>query len=226
MDISIQHGPGNAAARVDLSPGDSIVAEGGAMISMSAGVSITTEARKRGQGGLFGAIKRLASGESFFINTFTAGQSGGSVDLAATLAGDMQAIEMDLSTNLIVQSGSYVCSEPGLKIDLGWTGFKSLFAKEGLFWLNISGSGKLVINSFGAIFPIDIDGEYVVDTGHIVAFDETLDYSLSKAGKSWVSSFLGGEGFVCRFKGTGSVWCQSHNSPGFGKRIGPMLKPR
>ena len=58
MDISIQHGPGNAAARVDLSPGDSIVAEGGAMISMSAGVSITTEARKRGQGGLFGAIKR------------------------------------------------------------------------------------------------------------------------------------------------------------------------
>ena len=87
-------------------------------------------------------------------------------------------------------------------------------------------SGKLVINSFGAIFPIDIDGEYVVDTGHIVAFDETLDYSLSKAGKSWVSSFLGGEGFVCRFKGTGSVWCQSHNSPGFGKRIGPMLKPR
>ena len=65
-----------------------------------------------------------------------------------------------------------------------------------------------------------------MDTGHIVAFNDTLDFSITKAGGSWISSFLGGEGLVCKFKGKGTVWCQSHNASGFGKILGPRLKPR
>ncbi|MCI5144481.1 MAG: AIM24 family protein, partial [Candidatus Electrothrix sp. AR3] len=88
------------------------------------------------------------------------------------------------------------------------------------------GSGKVVINSFGEIYPIEVDGEYIVDTGHIVAFNETLNFDITKAGKSWISSFLGGEGLVCKFKGKGTVWCQSHNATGFGQTLGPMLRSR
>jgi uncharacterized protein (AIM24 family) len=73
---------------------------------------------------------------------------------------------------------------------------------------------------------VPVNGEYIVDTGHIVAFDETLNFKLSKAGKSWLSSLLGGEGLVCRFQGQGTVWCQSHNAPSFGKTLGPKLRPR
>lgn len=225
MEVEIVHGPGNSAARVQLKPQEVVTAEGGAMISMSGDMDVQTTTRKKGKGGLLKAAKRLLAGESFFINHFTAGPRGGEVTFAATLPGDMIFRDLE-DENLIVQGGSWVCSEPGIEIDLGWQGFKSLLSGEGMFWLHLNGSGRLVLNSFGAIYPIEVDGEFIVDTGHIVAFEETLDFSLSKAGKSWMSSFLGGEGLVCKFRGRGTVWCQSHNASGFGHVLGPRLKPR
>ena len=66
----------------------------------------------------------------------------------------------------------------------------------------------------------------IVDTGHIVAFNEGLSFEITKAGGSWISSFLGGEGFVCKFNGKGTVWCQSHNQGSFGGILGPTLRPR
>ena len=101
-----------------------------------------------------------------------------------------------------------------------------MISKEGLFWLKVKGTGTVVINSFGAIYPIFVDGEHIVDTGHIVAFEETLNFSLTKAGKSWISSILGGEGLVCKFNGKGTVWVQSHNSSSFGSILGSKLKAR
>ncbi len=225
MEVEIVHGPGNSAARVQLKPDEVVTAEGGAMISMSGDMDVKTTTHKKGKGGLLKAAKRLLAGESFFINHFTAGSKGGEVLFASTLPGDMLLRDLE-DENLIVQGGSWVCSEPGIEIDLGWQGFKSLLSGEGMFWLHLNGTGRVVLNSFGAIYPIEVDGEHIVDTGHIVAFEETLDFSLSKAGKSWLSSFLGGEGIVCKFKGRGTVWCQSHNASSFGHAIGPRLKPR
>ena len=88
----------------------------------------------------------------------------------------------------------------------------------------MKGSGKIILSSFGAIYPVEVDGEYIVDTGHIVAFNETLNFSITKAGKSWWHSFLGGEGLVCKFKGRGTVWCQSHNPSSFGNALTPGFK--
>ena len=73
---------------------------------------------------------------------------------------------------------------------------------------------------------MDVDGEYIVDSGHIVAFEESLDFTITKAGSSWLHSILGGEGLVCKFRGRGRVWMQSHNPSSFGKHLGPKLKPR
>ncbi len=84
----------------------------------------------------------------------------------------------------------------------------------------------MIVNSFGAIYPVKVNGEYIVDTGHIVAFEESLNFSLTKAGKSWMNSFLGGEGLVCKFRGNGTIWLQSHNTSSFGAILGPKLKPR
>ena len=81
--------------------------------------------------------------------------------------------------------------------------------------------GPVILNSFGAVYPIQVNGEYIVDTDHIVAFEETLNYEVSKAGKSWLSSILGGEGLVCKFRGQGTVWCQSHNAGSFGASWAP-----
>ena len=95
-----------------------------------------------------------------------------------------------------------------------------------MFWLKCSGQGNLFLSSFGAIYEEYVDGEHIVDTGHIVAFEDTLQFELVKAGTSLIGSFLGGEGFVCKFSGQGRLFVQSHNPPGFGKALGPKLKPR
>jgi uncharacterized protein (TIGR00266 family) len=225
MEVEILYKPGNSAARLKLTPSETIVAEGGAMISMSRDVDIQTSTLSRSGGGILSGLKRLATGESFFLNHFTAKSAEQEVIVATTLAGDMTCLELD-GMQILLQSGSFVACENTVDFDLSWQGFKTLFSKEGLFWMKLSGKGKVVINSFGAIYPIEVDGSYIVDTGHIVAFEETLNFKLSKAGKSWISSILGGEGLVCRFEGKGTVWCQSHNASKFGRMIGPKLKPR
>jgi len=226
MKTEILHAPGNAAARIALDPGETVTAEGGAMIAMSADLAVQTTTQQRGGGGgLLKAAKRLLSGESFFLNHYTAGANGGELWLAATLPGDMMKIALSGET-IIVQAGSFVACSDGVAMDMSWQGFKSFLSGESMFWLRISGTGRVVLSSYGAIYPVEVNGEHIVDTGHIVAFDETLKFSLSKAGKSWITSFLGGEGIVCKFQGKGVVWCQSHNAPSFGHTIGPMLKPR
>lgn len=227
MDVEIMHGPGNSAARIRLAGNESCTAEAGAMIAMSGNVNITTSthARTAGSGGIMGGLKRMLAGESFFLNHFTAGSTGGEIWLATTLSGDMMQYDLR-NESLIVQGGSFVTAEPGIAVNLGWQGFKSLLSGESIFWLNLKGTGKAVLSSFGAIYPVAVDGETIVDSGHIVAFNETLNFTVTKAGKSWIGSFLGGEGLVCKFSGKGTVWCQSHNPRGFGKTIGPKLKPR
>lgn len=226
MEVEIIKRPGNAAAHVHLGPDESCSAEGGAMIAMSDNVHVETSThQKSGGGGIIKGLKRMLSGESFFINHFTADSSGGEIWFAATLPGDMMVYEINGET-LIVQGGSYVAAEPDVSIDLGWQGVKSFFSGESVFWIHVSGQGKVLLSSFGAIYPVEVNGEHIVDTGHIVAFNETLDFSITKAGKSWLSSILGGEGLVTKFRGRGTVWCQSHNAASFGRSLGPMLRPR
>lgn len=226
MEVEIIHRPGNSAAHVRLDAHESCTAEGGAMIAMSDTLHVETSTHQKSKGGgIIKGLKRMLSGESFFINHFTADDAGGELWLASTLPGDMMVYELNQET-LIVQGGSYVAAEPGVSIDLGWQGVKSFFSGESVFWLHITGQGKVILSSFGAIYLIEVKGEHIVDTGHIVAFNETLNFSVTKAGKSWMSSFLGGEGLVTKFKGRGTVWCQSHNAVSFGRTLGPMLRPR
>lgn len=224
MQVEVMHKPANAAARISLAAGETVTAEAGSMIAMSGDMAIQTSTHKKQSRGIMKAIKRMLAGESFFLNHFTAGPNGGEVLLAPTLMGDIMTLVVDHP--LIVQGGSFLGCDPHMNIDMSWQGFKSLFSGEHVFWLRVTGGGQVLLNSFGAIYPVDIDGEYIVDSGHIVAFPEGLSFSVTKAGKSWLASMLGGEGLVCKFKGKGRIWCQSHNVGGFGGVIGPMLRAR
>ena len=125
-----------------------------------------------------------------------------------------------------MQSTGYMASTGGVDIDLGFQGLKSFFSGEAIFWLRISGAGVVFLSAFGGIYTIDVDGEYVVDTGHIVAFEKSLDFSITKAGAGWLGSILGGEGLVCRFRGRGKLYCQTHNPGAFGQQVGSKLPPR
>ncbi len=194
-----------------MAKGEKLIAETGAMVSMSAGIKIQTNMK----GGFFGALKRnILGGESFFMNTFTADDDG-HLTLAPSLPGDIKAIELQNSA-LLIQSGSYIASTEGIEIDTKWGGAKSFISREGFFWLRAQGSGTVYISSYGAIHELDLaPGEhYTVDTGHMVAFDETVNYSVRKVG-GLKSTFLSGEGLVCNLTGPGKITLQTRSEDAF-----------
>lgn len=194
------------------------------MIAMSPNLTIETTTHKKGKGGILKAVKRLFAGESFFLNHYEA-TGNAELWLAPTHSGDIRPIRLD-QTKIIVQAGSFLACDSDIDVETGWQGFKAVFSGESLFWLSISGSGDVLLSSFGCIYEVDVEDTYIVDTGHIVAFEESLNFSISKAGSSWLHSFLGGEGLVCKFQGRGKVWCQSHSLSGFGHTLTPHLRQR
>jgi uncharacterized protein (TIGR00266 family) len=226
MQIELLARPAATVARVHLAEGESVTCETGAMIAMSSRLQVETSARERsGSGGVLRGLKRMFAGESLFLNHFTAMAPDQHVILGPTLTGDI--IHHQLDGTLIVQGTSWLASSHHVEIDMTWQGIgKALFSGEGFFWVKCHGSGDVLLNSFGAIYEVEVDGEYLVDTGHIVAFEDSLSFQLTKAASSWLSSLLGGEGLACKFTGRGKLYCQSHNAPAFGRLIGPLLKPR
>ncbi len=228
MQFEILHRPAYALAVVSLDDGETVVAEAGAMVSMDTNVSMeTTAAKKKDEGlvkGLFAGLKRMVAGESFFQNRFTAGGAG-KVTFAPTHVGDINVHEIN-AVGLMLQSKSYLCSGTEVDVDASWGGAKSFFGGEGMIMLKATGSGPIAFNSFGGVKELDIDGEYVVDTGHIVAFEDTLTFKVGKFGGGWKAFLFGGEGLVCNFSGSGKLWIQTRNPQGFGEAIGPKLPMR
>ena len=225
MNIEVLHQPDSAIARVTLESGEELVAEAGCMIAMSGYINASTTLRQGKGGGILGGLKRLVAGESLFLSVFRSPKSGGEIFLAPKFMGDILLYQVT-AIGLVVQSTSYLASENNVDIELGFQGLKSIFSGESVFWLNVTGNGGVILSSFGAIYEIDVDGEYIVDTGHIVAFEKSLNFEITKAGSSWLGAFLGGEGLVCRFKGQGKIYCQSHNAGAFGSAVGSKLPAR
>lgn len=211
MQYDVQHRPAYALAIVTLSTGEKIQAEPGAMVSMSAGVQIETGV----QGGIMAGLKRsLLGGESFFMNTLTAPQ-GGQVTLAPALPGDITVLDL-MNQSYMVQSGSYLASALSVDVDTKWGGAKTFFASEGLIMLKCSGTGPLILASYGAIHQVDLAAgqQYIIDTGHLVAFPEGMPFAVQKAG-NWTSTILGGEGLVVNLTGPGTVLLQTRSQDAF-----------
>lgn len=219
--------PAATAIRFQFDQGEELTCEVGAMIAMSSGLTVNTTSKSRGgSGGIIKGLKRMFSGENFFLNHFTAQQPNQALLIGPAMMGDCVHHTLSGGT-MIVQGTSWLASSGNIEIDTTWQGFTSaLFSGESMFWVKCSGAGDLFLSSYGAIYPVQINGEYTVDTGHIVAFEDTLQFRIGKAGKSLIGSFLGGEGLVCKFQGQGTLYCQSHNPPSFGKLLGPKLHPR
>lgn len=207
-NYEVLHQPSFSLAVIKLQAEQSIQAEAGAMVSMSANIDLQSQLK----GGLFGAIKRAAGGESAFVSTFTARGGPGEVTIAPGAPGDIAAIEMN-NQSFFVQSSSYLAGDASLNVDTKWGGAKSFFGGEGLFVLLVQGQGLLLVSSFGAIHRKRLQpGErYVVDTGHLVAWEGTTQYTLRKAAAGFFRSMMSGEGIVAEFTGPGELLIQTRN---------------
>jgi len=208
MQVEISSGPAFAFGEVTLPPGGAVRVEAGAMAMTRGDVDIATST----QGGFMKGLRRSLGGESFFVNDFSS-KSGGLVGVAAALPGDMVLAGLDGSQDVLVQSGSWIASDPSVDVDAKWGGGKTFFSGEGLVLLRCGGRGDMLMSSYGAIrFTTLAPGETItLDTGHVVAFDAAVQYKVRKAG-SWKSTILGGEGLVTDFTGPGRVWLQTRSS--------------
>ncbi|HVG32700.1 MAG TPA: TIGR00266 family protein [Pyrinomonadaceae bacterium] len=216
----VLHQPAFSLAIVRLQPEQSILAEAGAMVSMSANVELQSQMK----GGLFGALKRAAGGESAFVSTFTARGGPGEVAFAPGAPGDIAGLEMN-NQAFFVQSSSYLAGDASLVVDTKWGGAKTFFSGEGLFVLQVTGTGLLLVSSFGAIHRKRLQpGErYVVDTGHLVAWEGTTQYTLRKAAAGFFRSMMSGEGIVAEFMGPGEILIQTRNLQAFASLLKPFF---
>ena len=214
----ILHQPAFSLAVVQLQQEQSILAEAGAMVSMSANVELQSQMK----GGLMGALKRAAGGESAFVSTFTARGGPGEVTFAPGAPGDIAAIELN-NQSFYVQSSSYLAGDASLNVDTKWGGAKSFFGGEGLFVLLVQGTGLLLVSSYGAIHRkrLRAGERYVVDTGHLVAWEGTTQYTLRKAASGFFRSIVSGEGIVAEFSGPGEILIQTRNL----QALAALLKP-
>ena len=210
MDVSVRHSPSFAVARCTLAGGEAVRAEAGSMMATSSDVTI--EARM--QGGLMKSLKRsVLGGESLFITTLTAPADGGWVDVAANLPGDVHVQTLvGGARGLFISRGSYLCSEGGVEIDTKWGGMRNLAGGEGGFLIRAAGQGEVVLSCYGALDRLQLTaGErVVVDSGHMVAYEEGVSMELRRAAGT-MNALKSGEGLVFEFTGPGTVLTQSRN---------------
>ena len=223
MQTELEFNPSYSLLTVNLAPGESVKAETGAMVAQQ-GVAMKTGT---GGGGLFGGIRRMIGGENFFMNTFTAEGGGGWVSLAPSSPGDIGSFELQPGRNLFIQSSSFLACTENVQTDTKFQGFRGFFSGESLFFIRAyaeQGIGTVYYNSFGAIKQVAVtpQEELVVDTGHLVAFSDEVEYSIGKVGGIG-SLIAGGEGLVMKFRGQGRVWVQTRNLASLADKLTPFL---
>lgn len=205
---------------IELDPGETVIAEAGAMLYMEDGISFET---KMGDGsnpraGLFDKLlaagSRVLTGESLFITHFTnQGWGKKRVAFAAPYPGTIVPVSLpEHSGSLIVQKDAFLCAALGTKLSIRLNrkigaGF---FGGEGFILQNLQGDGKVFIHAGGTVIERQLNNEVLrVDTGCVVAFEESIDFDIQQAG-GLRSMVFGGEGlFLATLRGTGKVWLQS-----------------
>tara|TARA_B100000676_G_scaffold33808_1_gene31954 strand:+ start:106 stop:810 length:705 start_codon:yes stop_codon:yes gene_type:complete len=232
MEIESEYGPAFTMMTANLEPGEQIKVEPGAMVAQSEGLEMKTG---MGSGGGLGGfmksmMKSAFGGESFFVNTYTAGPSGGWISLAPSSPGDIETFDLDPGQSFYMQGGAFMASTINVDTSTKFQGAKSLFSREGAFFLRAEAAdvpGSVFFTSYGAMKEIEVtpDKPIKIDNGHVVAFSEGLNYQISKV-KGLGSFFFGGEGFTLDFHGSGSVWIQTRNIQSLANQLIPFLPDR
>ena len=229
MDLDYEFRPAFTLMTANLGPGESIKVEPGAMVAQSYGLDMQTG--MSGGGGVGGFLKSMAKsalgGESFWLNTFTAGSNGGWISMAPSTPGDISTFDIEPGQNLFMQGGAFMACSPNVQYDTKFQGLRSLGSREGGFFLRAfseGGPGQVFYCAYGAIKEIEVtpDAPIKVDNGHMVAFTEGVTYGVvPSAGLK--SSIFGGEGLVLALSGSGKVWIQTRNIEALAGKMIPFL---
>jgi uncharacterized protein (TIGR00266 family) len=207
---------------VELDPGESAVAEAGAMMYMTDGIAMETifgDGSSKSQGGIMGALlgagRRILTGESLFMTVFTNNGAGKQrVAFAAPYPGRILTMDLaGLGGQLICQKDSFLCAAKGVSIGIAFQKKigVGLFGGEGFIMEKLEGDGLCFANAGGMVHALDLGpGQTLrVDTGCLVALQPSVNYDIQFVG-GVKTAFFGGEGlFFATLRGPGKVWLQS-----------------
>jgi uncharacterized protein (TIGR00266 family) len=200
FDFKMECKPDFGFVTVNIPSGQKLKVEAAAMATMDTNIEMKTTMK--------GGFSRFLTGESLFLNEFSAKNGNGDIQIAPACPGDVEHVYLENET-IYLQNTAFLASSETVKAETKWQGFtKGFFSGESFFLIKCSGEGDLWFNSFGGIMAVDVEDGLVVDTGHIVAFTEGLTYDISRVG-GYKSLFFSGEGLVCRFSGKGKIWIQT-----------------
>jgi uncharacterized protein (TIGR00266 family) len=198
-----------AILEIQMSSGEKVTAESGAMVYTKGDIEIKTRTR---EGGFFKKIRVTAlGGESFFVNDYVA-HGECSIGLTGPPIGDIVRVEVRQGSGFIVQSGSYVASTPGVLLDTQWQGFtKGLFGSE-FFMLKATGQGDMFLNAYGGIIHKQLAAgeKMMIDNYHLVALSDQAAYKVTKVG-GMKTTILGGEGLATEVTGPCWIYFQTKN---------------
>jgi uncharacterized protein (TIGR00266 family) len=219
MQAVIKGGHAFSYVDVDLEPGECLVTEPDAMSSMDAQLDLTAHFN----GGLFkGLVRKYLGGESLFISHFkNATTSPRRITIVQPTPGQILCKQLQ-NEDYYLQPGAFLACEESVKIGLCFAGFTSWIAREGLFRIKMSGAGKVWFGAYGALLEKEIDGEYIVDTSHLVAYEPSIKLHLQLAGGLF-ASFFGGEGLVTRVSGKGKIIIQTRSLSGLASWLNPKF---
>ena len=196
---------------IELDPGEAVRAEAGTMTYMDEGIEMATGTG----GGLLRGLKRMVTGESFFITSFTnEGHGKASVAFAAPYPGKVIPLDLTaLGGSFLCQKDSFLCAAAGIEIEVAFTKRMGagLFGGEGFILQRLEGDGLAFAHAGGTVVERELHaGERLrVDTGCIVALEPSVDYDI-RMQKGFKNALFGGEGlFLAELTGPGLVYLQS-----------------
>lgn len=206
------------AVEMTLMAGESVYTQSGGMIWQTPGIQMTSNAR----GGLAKSIGRKLAGESLFMTNYTAQADNVKIAFGATVPGCIVPVNVG-ATPIICQKGAFLCAEQSVQLDVTLTkkiavGF---FGGEGFILQKLSGSGMAFLEIDGDMVTYDLaaGAEMLIDTGNVVAFEQTVNYEITTV-KGLTNVLFGGEGlFLTKLTGPGRIILQTQNFNDFAGKI-------
>lgn len=209
--------------KIELAAGEGLLAEAGSMVNMSGHMQMQSQLT----GGIMAGIKRVLTGESFFLTRFSPSDRPGFVSFAGNVPGKIFELRLMNGQVFVAQRDSFLCCEEGVALDIAFAQKirSGLFGGEGFILQNMSGTGTVFLHCCGDIIELNLrHGEMIkVQTGLVVGFENTVTYDIALAGG--ISTIIfGGEGlFVTTLTGPGRVVLQSMDIAKIAAALVPFL---
>jgi uncharacterized protein (TIGR00266 family) len=223
VNFAIESGPFYSSLIINLQLHQSLLVEASQVTAMDNSIVFIANL----QDGLLKKLTKFLGKEILFINQFSAEEKPGKIFLSPGLPGNIHHYYLTSKTGILLQSSCFIACMPTVQIDTKFLGMTDFFSDESTCLLRMMGSGDLWFSSYGGILEISVKDHFLINTGYVVAFEETLDYQVQAIADLAINSsrtkYYGSQGLICHFEGEGKIWIQLRQANSFLNFLEPFL---